>query len=158
MFVFAYSALLLLYFCLSSQESSLHRAAYTKSVKEWAEISCTSLQSSKSLFLKIQIFEFAYSSLSPLYFLFRFKNHHCIELYIRKVLMNGTEEISCTWLQSSKNLFRKIQIFECAYSALPLFYSLFGLSYGEKLDMLILDMLILDMFISVHAYSFRKLQ
>ena len=89
MFEFAYSALLLLYFCLSSKESSLHRAAYTKSVKEWAEISCTSLQSSKSLFRKIQIFEFAYSSLSPVYFLFRFKNHHCIELYIRKVLKNG---------------------------------------------------------------------
>ena len=89
MFEFSYSALLLLYFCLSSWESSLHRAAYTKSVKEWPEIRCTSLQSSKSLFRKIQIFEFTYSSLSPLYFLFRFKNHHCIELYIRKVLKNG---------------------------------------------------------------------
>ena len=86
MFKFACSALLLLYFCLSSQESSLHRAAY---VKEWAEISCISLQFSKSLFRKIHMFEFAYSSITLLYFLFRFKYPHCIQLFIRKGLKNG---------------------------------------------------------------------
>ena len=89
MFKFACSALLLLYFCLSSQESSLHRAAYTKSVKEWAEISCISLQFSKSLFRKIHMFEFAYSSITLLYFLLRFKYPHCIQLFIRKGLKNG---------------------------------------------------------------------
>ncbi len=47
-------------------------------------------------------------------------------------MKNGKEreEISCTSLQSSKSSFRKIQICECAYSVLPLFYSLFRLSHG----------------------------
>ena len=36
--------------------------------------------------------------------------------------------VSCISLQSSKRSFRKIQIFKLAYSALPLFYSLFRLS------------------------------
>ena len=36
-----------------------------------------------------------------------------------------SKEISCILSQSSKRLFRKIQIFKFAYSALLLFYSLF---------------------------------
>ena len=53
-------------------------------------------------------------------------------------------------LQSSKRSFRKIQIFKFAYSALPLFYSLFRLSHrGIGL------FVTLDMFTSVHDYSFR---
>ena len=36
-----------------------------------------------------------------------------------------SEEISCISLQSSRRSFREIQIFKFAYSALPLFYSLF---------------------------------
>ena len=40
--------------------------------------------------------------------------------------------------------------FPVCISALPLLYSLFRLSHGA-----ILDMLILDMFISVHVYSSR---
>ena len=90
------------------------------------EINCISLQFSKSSFRKKQIFEFAYSALPLFYFFFRFKNYHCIELHIRKKVKEW-EEISCTLLQSSRSSFRKIQIFDCAYSALPLFYSLFRL-------------------------------
>ena len=80
----------LLTFChkLFVLRSTLHGAVYTKSVRESEEIGCTSLQSSKSSFRKIRIFEFAYSALALFYSLFRFKNHHCIELYIRKVSKN----------------------------------------------------------------------
>ena len=53
-FKFAYSALLLFYSLFRLK--SLHRVVYMKSVKEWEEISCTSLQSSRSSFRKIQIF------------------------------------------------------------------------------------------------------
>ena len=51
--------------------SSLHQVVYMKSVKEWEEINYTSLQSSRSLFRKIQIFKFAYSALLLFYSLFR---------------------------------------------------------------------------------------
>ena len=61
-----------------------------------------------------------------------------------------SQEIGCISLQSSKNSFRKIQIFKFAYSALPLFYSLFRLSHEVNLTVVILDM-----FISVNVYSFR---
>ena len=41
-----------------------------------------------TVFDEIRIFEFAYSALPLFYFLFRFKNHLCIVLYIRKALKN----------------------------------------------------------------------
>ena len=69
--------------------TSLHRVVYTKTVKEWEEISCISLQSSKSSFRNIHIFKFAYSALPLFYSLFRVANHHCTELYIRKLSKNG---------------------------------------------------------------------
>ena len=59
-----------------------------ESVIESEQTSYTSSQSPKRLFRKIQIFEFAYSALPLFYFLFRFKNHLCIVLYIRKALKN----------------------------------------------------------------------
>ena len=61
-----------------------------ESVIESEQTSYISSQSSKRLFRKIQIFEFAYSALPLFHFLFRFtcKNHLCIALYIRKALKN----------------------------------------------------------------------
>ena len=41
-----------------------------------------------------------------------------------------SEEISYISSESLKNSFRKIQILEFAFSALPLIYSLFVLSHG----------------------------
>ena len=96
---------------------------YTKCVKESEEISCISLQSSKGSFRKIQIFKFAYSALPLFYYLFRLKSFLDRVVYTKSV--KESEEISCISLQSLKRSFRKIQIFKFAYSALPLFYSLF---------------------------------
>ena len=69
-FEFAYSALPQFY-SLFRLKSSLHRVAYTKSVKESEEVSCILLQSSKRSFRKIQIFKFAYAALPLFYSLFR---------------------------------------------------------------------------------------
>ena len=70
----------------------------------------------RACFAKIQILEFASSTLPLFYSLFRFKSHHCIEFYIRKVLKNRKRKVIS---QSSKSSFRrlwlwfrKIQIFE----------------------------------------------
>ena len=84
------------------------------------------LQSSKRSFRKIQNFKSAYSALPQFYSLFRLKSSLHRVVYTKRV--KETEEISCISLQSSKRSFRKIQIFKFAYSALPLFYSLFRLS------------------------------
>ena len=94
-----------------------------ESVRESREMSYISGQSRKSLFHKIQIFDCAYSALLPFYSFFtcRFKNHLCIEWYIRKGLKNRKR------LVASRYSLRKIQIFKFAYSALPLCYSLFRL-------------------------------
>ena len=65
-----------------------------KGVKEWEEISFISLQSSKSLLCKIQIFEFAYSGLSLFYSCLGLKittASSCIYESVGKC-----EEISCT--------------------------------------------------------------
>ena len=124
-FKFAYSALPLFY-SLFRVKSSLHRVVYTKRVKQSEEISCISLQSSKRSFRKIQIFKFAYSALSLFYSLFRLKSSLHRVVYTKRV--RESEEIRCISLQSSKRSFRKTQIFRFAYSALPLFYSLFRLS------------------------------
>ena len=43
---------------------------------------------------KINIFEFSCSVLPLFYFLCRLKNHHCIGLYIRKVLKNGKGSVA----------------------------------------------------------------
>ena len=67
-FKFAYSALPLFY-SLFRVKSSLHRVVYTKRVKQSEEISCISLQSSRSSFRKIRIFKFAYSALPLFLFL-----------------------------------------------------------------------------------------
>ena len=106
-FKFAYSALLLFYSLFRLK--SLHRVVYMKSVKEWEEISCTSLQSSRSSFCKIQIFKFAYSALPLFYSLFRLKSSLHQVVYMKSI--KEWEEISCTSLQSSRSSFRKIQIF-----------------------------------------------
>ena len=53
-------ALLTFWFKPFVQKSTLHRVIYTKNVKESEEISCISLQSSRSSFRKIQIIEFLY--------------------------------------------------------------------------------------------------
>ena len=55
------------------------------------------------------------------------KNHHCIGVLLRSV----KESVEITYIssQSSKNSFRKIQIFEFTNSTLPLFYSLFRFSH-----------------------------
>ena len=107
------------------QNSTLHGDAYTKSVKESKEISCISLQSFKRSFRKIQIFKFAYSALPLYYSLCRLKSSLHRVVYMKTV--KESEEVSCISLQSSKRSFRKIWIFKFAYSALPLYYSLFRL-------------------------------
>ena len=119
-FKLAYSALPLFY-SLFRLKSSLHRVAYTKRVKESEGISCISLQPSRSSFRKI----FAYSALPLFYSLFRLKSSLHRVVYTKSV--KESVVISCISLQSSKRSFRKIQIFKFAYSALPLFYSLFRL-------------------------------
>ena len=63
---------------LRVQNSTLHRVVDTKCVRGSEEMSYISEQSSRSSFRKIQIFESSYFSL------FRFKNHHCIELIYQK--------------------------------------------------------------------------
>ena len=123
-FKFVYSALPLFY-SLFRLKSSLHRVVYTKSVKESEEISCILLESSKHSFRKIQILNFHimhFRCFIPILF-----------LVLRRVVytksVKESEEISCFSLQSSKRSFRNIQSFKFAYSALPLFYSLFRLSH-----------------------------
>ena len=71
-----------------------------KSVKEWVEISCISLQSSRSSFRKIQIF-----CTSLFYSLFRLKLSLHWVVYTKSV--KESKQISCILLQSSKRLFRK---------------------------------------------------
>ena len=123
-FKFAYSALPL-YHSLFRLKSSLHRVVYTKIVKESEEISCLSLQSFKRSLRKIQIFKFAYSALPLCYSLFRLKSSLHRVVYTKRV--KESEEISCISLQSFKRSFHKIHIFKFAYSAFPLYYSLFRL-------------------------------
>ena len=123
-FKFAYSALPLLY-SLFRLKSSLHRVVYTKSVKGSEEVSCISLQSSQCSFRKIQIFKFEYSALLLFYSLFTCRLKSSLHRVVHTKSVKELEEISCISLQSSKLSFRKIQIFKFAYSALPLFYSLF---------------------------------
>ena len=123
-FKFAYSALPLFY-SLFGLKSSLHQVVYTKRVKESEEITCISLQSSKRSFRKKQIFKFAYSALPLFYSLCRLKSFLHRVVYTKTV--KESEEVSCISLQSSKRSFRKIWIFKFAYSALPLYYSLFRL-------------------------------
>ena len=85
------------------------------------DFSCLSLQSSKSSFRKIQIFDSVYSALPLFLSLFRVQiiTASCCVNCIRKLSKNGER------LVASRGNFRKIQIFEFAFSTLPLFYSLF---------------------------------
>ena len=132
-------------------KSSLNQVVYTKSIKESEEISCKSLQSSRSSFRKIQNFEFAYSALPLFYSLFGLKSSLDRVVYTKSI--KESEEISCISLQSLKRSFRKIQIFKFAYSALPLFYSLFRPGFGLcSFQYMIIH------FVSFRFVSFRKIQ
>ena len=95
-----------------------------ESVIESEQTSYISSQSSTRWFRKIRIFEFAYSALPLFYFLFRFKNHLCIVLYIRKALKNRKRLVAYRHSLRSA-CFVKYRFFKYEYSALPLFYSLF---------------------------------
>ena len=63
------------------------------------------------------------------------------------------EEIGCISLQSSMSSFCKIQIFEFAYSALPLFYSSFRLSHREI--WLLWYLICSFQYMFIHFVSFR---
>ena len=95
----------------------------TKSARESGEMSYISAQSRKSSFRKIQIFDGTYSALPalPLFFFprlgLRIITASCC--FFEKCSRMG-RDFSCLSLQSSSS-FRKIQIFDSVYSALPLF-------------------------------------
>ena len=84
-------------------------------------MSYISVESSKGSFHKIQIFEFGYSALPLFYSLFRFKNNYSVEFYIRKVLRIGRDKLLYLYFSFAT----EIQILLFAYSAFPLFFSLF---------------------------------
>ena len=92
-----------------------------KRVKESEQMSYISVESSKGSFHKIQIFEFGYSALPLFYSLFRFKNNYSVEFYIRKVLRIGRDKLLYLYFSFAT----EIQILLFAYSAFPLFFSLF---------------------------------
>ena len=123
-----------------------------ESVIESEQTSYIPSQSSKRLFRKIQIFEFAYSALPLFHFLFRFtcKNHLCIALYIRKALKNRKR------LVASRYSLRSARFAKFAYSALPLFYSLFRLS--RRGIGLLRHWIFSFQYMIIHFVSFRKIQ
>ena len=88
MFISKNRALLTFWLKVFVQNSTLLGVVYTKSVRQSGKMSYVSAQSWKSSFHKRQIFDCAYSALPQCFFLFRFKNHYCIELYIWKPLKN----------------------------------------------------------------------
>ena len=104
------------------QNSTLHGFVYTKAVKEWEEISCFLFQSWKRSFRKIQIFRFAYCA-GRCFITCLGWNHLCSEWYIRKALKYRKR------LVASRYSLRSARFAKFAYSALPLFYSLFRLSH-----------------------------
>ena len=88
-------------------------------------------------------FECAFSALPLFYFLFRFKNHHCMVLYIRKALKNQKRLVASRYsLRSAR--FAKYN-----------FLNLHILNFRCFIPRLNGNLATLDMFISVHDYSFR---
>ena len=99
-----------------------------------------------SVFLRLYLLMSQLKRSDMLYSLFRFKNHHCIELYMymRKVLKNWKRLVaSCFSLRST--CFAKCRFLNLDILHLRCFIPCLGYR----------TVVTLDMFISVHDYSFR---
>ena len=104
-FKFAYLHFRRFAHCLGSK-SLLHRAVYTKSVRESEEIGCISLQSSRSSFRKIQMFKFAY--LHFRYFIHCLGSKSLLHRAVHTRSLKESQEITFIYSQSSKISFCKI--------------------------------------------------